>query len=244
VTIADISGIDVNGVGPETIPTRVVLVDDHELLAQSAAYALRGHGIDAHVVEVTTLAAIEAEVIRLAPRVALLDLHLGALGLSIPLIAGIRAAGIDVVVVTGETDRAAWGACIEAGATALLEKRLSFDELVERVRRIVSGDAAMPSSDRIDLVARLHEKRREERTRLEPFTRLTMREAEVLQRLTRGLSADEIATETYVSLATVRSHIRAILQKLGVNSQLAAVATATSAGWQCASGDGAGVERT
>lgn len=238
MTVADFTGIR-----PETIPTRVVLVDDHELLAQSAAYALRAHGIDAHVVEVSTLAEIEAEVIRINPRVALLDLHLGALGLSIPLIAGIRAAGIDVVVVTGETDRATWGACIEAGATALLEKRLSFDDLVEQVRRVVAGETVMPQSDRIDLITRLQEQRREERTRLEPFTRLTTKEAEVLQRLTRGLSADEIASETYVSLATVRSHIRAILQKLGVNSQLAAVATATNAGWRSASGDGAGVER-
>ncbi len=54
----------------------------------------------------------------------------------------------------------------------------------------------------------------------------------MLQRLTRGCSADEIAAETYVSLATVRSHIRAILQKLGVNSQLAAVAAASRAGWR------------
>ena len=216
----------------KTLPTRVALVDDHELLAQSAAYALRARGIEAHVVEVSSLEAIEAEVVRINPRVALLDLHLGALGLSIPLIPGIRAAGIDVVVVTGETDRGLWGACIEAGATALVEKRLSFDELVDRLHRIVAGDTPMASSERIDLIARLHEQRREERTRLEPFTRLTAREAEVLQRLTRGLSAEQIAAETYVSLATVRSHIRAILQKLGVNSQLAAVATATSAGWR------------
>lgn len=239
MTVADISSARA-----EVAPTRVVLVDDHELLAQSAAYALRAYGIDAHVVAVSTLAEIEAEVIRLNPRVALLDLHLGALGLSIPLIAGIRAAGIEVVIVTGETNRAAWGLCVEAGATSLLEKRVSFDELVEQVRRVVAGETAMPQSDRIKLIARLEEQRQAERLRLEPFTRLTTKEAEVLQRLTRGLSADDIASETYVSLATVRSHIRAILQKLGVNSQLGAVANATKAGWRYASDDGAGVERT
>jgi two-component system nitrate/nitrite response regulator NarL len=48
----------------------------------------------------------------------------------------------------------------------------------------------------------------------------------------QGDSADEIAASTFVSLATVRSHIRAILQKLGVNSQLAAVAAASRAGWR------------
>lgn len=232
---------DVTTAPVEVVPTRVALVDDHELLAHSAAYALRAHGIEAHVVEVSSLAAIQAEVLRIDPRVALLDLHLGALGLSLPLIAGIHRAGIDVVVVTGETDRAVWGACIEAGAIALVDKRLPFDQLVDRLERIVAGDAGMPPSERIDLITQLHEKRRQDSTRLEPFTRLTVREAEVLQRLTRGLSADEIAAETYVSLATVRSHIRAILQKLGVNSQLAAVASATGAGWTCPSGGGTGV---
>ena len=210
---------------------RVALVDDHELLAHSAAYALRAHGIESHVVEVTTLAEIEAAVLRIQPQVVLLDLHLGLAGLSTPLIPTFRSAGIEVVVLTGETDRAAWGACIEAGAAALLEKRSSFDDLVERLRRIIAGDSAMPAFDRHDFLAALNERRSSERARLEQFTRLTAREAEVLQQLMRGRAAEEIAETTYVSIATVRSHIRAILQKLGVNSQLAAVAAATQAGW-------------
>jgi two-component system nitrate/nitrite response regulator NarL len=213
-------------------PSGVAVIDDHELLAHSAAYALRAHGIDAQIVAVTTLAGIEAEVLRIRPRVVLLDLHLGELGLSIPLIPRLRAAGIDVVVLTGETDRATLGACIEAGASALVEKRLSFDELVDRLRRIIAGDAAMAACERVELLTTLNERRRDDQARLEQFTRLTAREAEVLARLMHGLSAEEVAADTYVSIATVRSHIRAILQKLGVNSQLAAVAAATKAGWQ------------
>jgi two-component system, NarL family, nitrate/nitrite response regulator NarL len=216
----------------EAVSARVVLVDDHELLAQSAAYALRAHGVDAHVVSVSTYDGIVTEVLALEPQVVLLDLHLGRLGLSTPLIPHLTAAGIDVVIVTGETDRAAWGECVEAGAVALVEKRLAFDELVDRLRRIVAGDAAMATFERIDLLTTLSAHRHEEQMRLEPFTRLTTREAEVLQLLMQGDSADEIAAITYVSLATVRSHIRAILQKLGVNSQLAAVAAATQAGWR------------
>lgn len=211
---------------------RVAVVDDHELLAHSAAYALRAHGIEAHVVEVSTLAAIEADLLRIHPEIVLLDLHLGPLGLSTPLIASMHAAGIDVVVMTGETDRAVWGACIEAGAAALVEKRLSFDELVEQLRRIVAGDAAIAPFERLDLLKTLSERRRDDHARLEQFTRLTAREAEVLHGLVRGMSAEEIAADTYVSIATVRSHIRAILQKLGVNSQLAAVAAATKADWR------------
>ncbi len=219
---------------PEQVPARVVLVDDHELLAQSAAYALRAHGVDAHVVTVSTYEDIVADVLAIDPRVVLLDLHLGTLGLSTPMIPRLTAAGIDVVIVTGETDRAAWGECVEAGAVALVEKRLPFDELVERLRRIVAGDVPMASFERVDLLTTLNTHRHEEEMRLEPFTRLTVREAEVLQRLMQGDSAEEIASAAYVSMATVRSHIRAILQKLGVNSQLAAVASAAQAGWRLA----------
>jgi two-component system, NarL family, nitrate/nitrite response regulator NarL len=216
----------------EPVSARVVLVDDHELLAHSAAYALRAHGVDAHVVCVSTYDGIVADVVAIDPQVVLLDLHLGALGLSIPLISRLTAAGIDVVIVTGETDRASWGACVEAGAVALVEKRLAFDELVERLRRIVAGDAPMASFERIDLLTALNAYRSAEQARVEPFSRLTAREADVLRLLMQGDSADEIAASTFVSLATVRSHIRAILQKLGVNSQLAAVAAASQAGWR------------
>ena len=56
------------------------------------------------------------------------------------------------------------------------------------------------------------------------FERLTNHEALVLGSLIDGLSAEEIAESHFVALTTVRSQIRAVLQKLGVRSQLAAVA--------------------
>jgi two-component system, NarL family, nitrate/nitrite response regulator NarL len=58
-----------------------------------------------------------------------------------------------------------------------------------------------------------------------------VREAEVLRGLIEGRSVDELAQEAFVSIATVRSQVRAILRKLGVTSQLAAVGLARRAGW-------------
>jgi DNA-binding NarL/FixJ family response regulator len=69
------------------------------------------------------------------------------------------------------------------------------------------------------------------RRALSPFERLTARERKVLAALVEGLSAEEIAESHFVSLTTVRSQIRAVLQKLGVRSQLAAVAYANRVGW-------------
>ena len=58
---------------------------------------------------------------------------------------------------------------------------------------------------------------------------LTPGEHRVLYQMMHGASAGEIAKQLVVSLATVRSHIRSILRKLGVSSQLAAVALANGA---------------
>jgi len=63
------------------------------------------------------------------------------------------------------------------------------------------------------------------------FNRLTPREEEVLLALMRGAKARDICAQSFVSMPTVRSQIRSILTKLGVTSQLAAVALAYQSGW-------------
>jgi DNA-binding NarL/FixJ family response regulator len=73
--------------------------------------------------------------------------------------------------------------------------------------------------------------RAETETALAPFRRLTPREEEVLAALVDGEPAVAIAERDTVSEATVRSHIRSVLTKLGVGSQLQAVAQARRAGW-------------
>jgi two-component system nitrate/nitrite response regulator NarL len=65
----------------------------------------------------------------------------------------------------------------------------------------------------------------------EGFDALTVREAEVLTLIVKGLSAKQIARHQYVSVATVRAQIRAIFLKLHVTSQLAAVALVHETGW-------------
>jgi len=77
----------------------------------------------------------------------------------------------------------------------------------------------------------LREHRAAERARLAPFERLTTRERIVLGALMDGASAEEIAKSSFVSLATVRSQIRSILEKLSVHSQVAAVALAHRLRW-------------
>jgi DNA-binding NarL/FixJ family response regulator len=66
---------------------------------------------------------------------------------------------------------------------------------------------------------------------LNQFEQLSPREQEVLLSMMRGRTARDICKQAYVSLPTVRSQIHSILSKLGVSSQLAAVALAYQSGW-------------
>jgi DNA-binding NarL/FixJ family response regulator len=88
-----------------------------------------------------------------------------------------------------------------------------------------------PLEQRQHLVNELRCAREHERAEREPFDRLTSREQQVLNALADGRSVACIAEDWFVSEATVRSQVRGVLLKLGVSSQLEAVARATKAGW-------------
>ena len=209
---------------------RLLLVDDHELLAQSLSWALRGEGLDVAVVTPTGVQEILDAADELDPSVVLLDLDLGRLGSALPLIPAIRDRGPLVVMLTGVTDRVELAECLEAGASGLLDKSSSFAELVDDIREALEVGQLITPHRRQQLLAHLRHQRTQRTKDLEPFERLTPRERDVLAALVQGHSAEAIATSAFVSLTTVRSQIRSVLMKLGVNSQLAAVAVARRAG--------------
>ncbi|MEE1821635.1 LuxR C-terminal-related transcriptional regulator [Streptomyces sp. BE20] len=106
-------------------------------------------------------------------------------------------------------------------AAAVLDADQPFTNLVAGLDRLLRLPTAVVD-DATRLVAGLREREQEARR----FSALTRREQQVLCALLVGCSATEIAAADQVSLPTVRSHIRAVLTKLGVSSQLAAVALA------------------
>jgi DNA-binding NarL/FixJ family response regulator len=217
----------------EDRPRHVLIVEDHELLAESLALALRREGLEVTVATGPTAEAVLETGKRLRPAVTLLDLNLGdELGTGLALVAPLAAGGSRVVMCTGTTDRLELARCVEAGAIGLASKRDAFDGLLEMVRGALAGEQLIAPGERQELLAELHRHRLAERDRLAPFQALTRREEAVLELLIEGNSAEAIAAKSFVSLATVRSQIRSILQKLNVNTQLAAVALARRHGWR------------
>ncbi len=211
---------------------RLTIVEDHELVAQTLGAALRMEGHEVTVV----VPRVADEVLDLVqasdPELVLLDFDLGVgEGLGLALIAPLTAAGATVVMVTGHRDLAALGACIESGAVGVVSKAQRFDDLIENVRAAIAGDRVMPESERIELLEALRARRAKDRELRAPFETLTPRETEVLQELMDGHSADAIAGAAFTSVATVRTQIAAVLRKLDVTSQLAAVGLARRSGF-------------
>lgn len=218
------------------LSTPILVVDDHAVMGHALAMALQLQGFEAarsmHVHDRVPDDAIVAEVGSAgAGAVVLLDLHLGDDRISIPVIPALCDAGARVLVLTAERDPQQLGQCLEAGADGVFDKGQPFDQLVETLQDAVRGLTVMSRGAREELLAGLHLARRSDERRLAPFESLTAREAEVLLGLLAGDSVEAIARSRIVAMSTVRSHVKAILRKLGVNSQLAAVALAREAGW-------------
>jgi DNA-binding NarL/FixJ family response regulator len=212
-------------------PVRVLIVEDHDLLAQSLRLALNAEAMDVVVSALGTTEILAAAVSH-RPHVVLLDLDLGpAGGDGALLVEPLAIDGARVVVLSGTGDQERLAGCLESGAYGFLAKSQSLDVLLDAVRAAAAGEPLVTDARRMQLLRDLREARADRRRDLAPFEALTPRERFVLAQAMDGRSAAEIASAAFVSEATVRTQIRGILGKLGVNSQLAAVAMARRVSW-------------
>jgi DNA-binding NarL/FixJ family response regulator len=209
----------------------ILIVDDHPLIGQGLTFALRAEGIEAHVLDRPDAEMARALALVHRPVLALVDLQFSsAQPEGIALIPALTDL-VPVLVLTGVSDDALLGECFAAGAVGVARKSEPFERLLERIRAVLDGGSANSAREHEDLLGARRRRDLDRNDRLAAFRSLSPRECEVLDQLARGLSADMIAERTYVSLATIRTHIRAILRKLDVNSQLAAVARVHEADW-------------
>lgn len=209
----------------------VVIVEDHALLAETLRLGLHARGIDTDVLAAQPLDQLTAALLEGGPMLVLLDLDLGEFKDSTPIIVPLVASGIRVLVVSGTPDRERIAAAFEAGAVGYCAKRDGFDELMTKTERALGSDMLLDPELRLALTAEVSAGRARRAAALAPFAQLTEREQATLHSLCHGASVTTIAAEWVVSEATVRSHVRAVLMKLGVSSQLAAVALALRTGW-------------
>jgi two-component system, NarL family, nitrate/nitrite response regulator NarL len=113
-----------------------------------------------------------------------------------------------------------------------LPKRTSRRSVISVVRRVSQGQPVLDRSERDRLIAVHRRQTQHERVELDRLRDLSPQEREVLRHLMAGHTVGEIAALRVVSVATVRTQVKAILAKLDLSSQLAAVAVAHRAGWE------------
>jgi DNA-binding NarL/FixJ family response regulator len=219
------------GMNGQSLPIRLVIVDDHQMVLDGLKAMLRPY---AGQVEVAGEASDPAEAVslvaRLRPDAVLLDVRLrGASGLDLcqDLLAAHPAC--KVVFLTVYDDEQYLYQALRVGAAGFLLKRIRGGELVDYLRRIGDGEVLIDPAlaGRVALsAARLHSGEFWPGAHLG----LTQRESEVLSLLVAGLSNRAIAAKLVVSEETVKTHSRGIYRKLGVSDRAAAVTVALREG--------------
>jgi len=212
---------------------RVTVVDRHIMFTGLIEQALARNGYRCHGIDPGGAATVEA----LASRVAATKPEVVVLGLdfedhdALAVLEVACSTGARVVVLTENTHPARVGQALSYGAHAVVDKSQPLNELLAAVRKSIQGLPVLDRGERDRLVAAFRETCDIHYENHQRLARLTVRERQILAHLMNGQSVAEIARTSVVSEATVRTQVKAVLAKLEVSSQLAAVALARTADW-------------
>ena len=207
----------------EATSHRLLIADDHPLFA--ARYARRSTvcSIASKVAEAGTFEAV-TELIERGGEIdlVLLDLRMpGVRGFSGLMYLRAQYPGLPVIVVSANDDPAVIRRCMEFGASGFVPKTLGIEVLRQAIARVLQGEVWTPPD--VDLGRGADA---ESTAMIARLATLTPQQVRVLMMLSGGLLNKQIAYELGVSEATVKAHVFAILQKLGVESRTQAVIAA------------------
>ena len=199
----------------------VVIIDDHLLLADSVATALNSHAQIAVLGIAGTCADGLREVRRYQPNVCLLDQRLPD-GLGTDLLPALHAVSTTtkVLLVTGNDSIDVLHQALRAGSAGVIHKGERAAVLRDAVLRAAAGDTVLSAQD----IRRLVPQAGNAPHRLGDD--LTRRERDILRLLAAAVPTSEIATQLFISHATARNHIQAVISKLGAHTKLEAVTIA------------------
>jgi DNA-binding NarL/FixJ family response regulator len=192
---------------------RLVIADDHPLFRGALREAVTGLFPRESIAEAGSFDDISK----------LLDLTMpGVRGFSGLMYMRAQYPGVPVVVVSANDDPAVIRRCMDFGASGFIPKTLGIDQIRKAIEVVLKGEIWTPPD--IDLTAKGDD---DSSAMLARLSSLTPQQVRVLMMLSEGLLNKQIAYELGVSEATVKAHVSAILQKLGVESRTQAVIVAS-----------------
>ncbi|MCP2254765.1 two component transcriptional regulator, LuxR family [Prauserella aidingensis] len=202
-------------------PVTVFLVDDHALFRAGAKAELQSISDEIRIVgEAGSVGEAVAGITRMRPQVVLLDVHMPDGG-GAEVLRRLRDELPEVVFLALSVSDAAEDviAVIRAGARGYVTKTISSAELVQAIVRVADGDAVFSprlAGFVLDAFA--------ERPGAEPISdpeldQLTPRERDVLRLLARGYAYKEIASELFISVKTVETHVSSVLRKTQLSNR-------------------------
>lgn len=202
-------------------PIRLAVVNDYELVVVGVAAMLAPLRDDVEVVELDAGLPATCDV-----DIVLFDTFGQVRGERVDLETLVRGGPAKVVVYSWHLDRALVDRTLRRGAAGYLSKALCAEEIVAALRKVQSGEIVRPDDGARDgptspqgaWPGQDHG--------------LTPREAEVLAHITQGLSNQEIASCTYLSINSVKTYIRTAYRKIGVTSRSQAVGWAIRHGFE------------
>lgn len=212
-------------------PVRVLVVQDHPLLASAIAKILDSQedmtvcGVARSGLEAAKLAAREE------PTVILMDFRLPDLS-GPAAAANIKTAVPAAAIVfhsADETETSLLDA-IDAGATAYLAKSATADQIVDAVRKASVGEVLIPVELFAKAIARQRKVVTDEAVRQKVAGQFTPRELDVLRLLAEGHDTYTLASRLGIAAHTVEWHVRHVIEKLKVHSKLQAVIAAARLG--------------
>jgi DNA-binding NarL/FixJ family response regulator len=208
--------------------TRLVIADDHPLFRGALREAVAGLFDELDISEAGSFDDV-ANILERGGEVDLILLDLtmpGVRGFSGLMYLRAQYPSVPIVVVSANDDPAVIRRCMDFGASGFIPKTLGIDAIREAIAQVFAGGVWTPPD--IELGAGSDAETASLMSRL---ASLTPQQVRVLMMLSEGLLNKQIAYELGVSEATIKAHVSAILQKLGVESRTQAVIAAAKIEW-------------